>query len=54
MAKAVAFYTEILGLRLQYRAEDHFAIIDAGDGAIFEEEDFVVGGGVEHFGEGLD
>ncbi|MEE9296192.1 MAG: VOC family protein [Phycisphaerae bacterium] len=32
MARAVAFYTEILGLRLQYRAGDHFAMIDAGDG----------------------
>ncbi len=32
MAKAVAFYTEILRLRLQYRAGDHFAMIDAGDG----------------------
>ncbi len=31
MARAVAFYTEILGLRLQYRAGDHFAMIDAGD-----------------------
>ena len=32
MPRAVAFYTEILGLRLQYRAGDHFAMIDAGDG----------------------
>ncbi len=32
MARAVAFYTEVLGLRLQYRAGDHFAMIDAGDG----------------------
>lgn len=32
IARAVAFYTEILGLRLQYRAGDHFAMIDAGDG----------------------
>ncbi|MEE9128761.1 MAG: VOC family protein [Phycisphaerales bacterium] len=32
MARAVAFYTDILGLRLQYRAGDHFAMIDAGDG----------------------
>ena len=32
MATAAAFYTEILGLRLQYRAGDHFAMIDVGDG----------------------
>ncbi len=32
MARAVSFYTDILGLRLQYRAGDHFAMIDAGDG----------------------
>ena len=34
MATAAAFYTEILGLRLQYRAGDHFAMIDVGDGAV--------------------
>ncbi len=32
MAGPVAFYTEVLGLHLQYRAGDHFALIDAGDG----------------------
>ena len=32
MARAVAFYTEVLGLRLQYRDGDHFAMIDVGDG----------------------
>ena len=32
MATAVALYNEILELGLQYRAGDHFAMIDAGDG----------------------
>ncbi len=32
MARAVVFYTKTLGLRLQYRAGDHFALIDADDG----------------------
>ena len=30
--RAVRFYTDTLGLRLQYRAGDHFAMIDAGSG----------------------
>ncbi len=29
---AVRFYTETLGLQLQYRAGEHFAMIDAGNG----------------------
>jgi catechol 2,3-dioxygenase-like lactoylglutathione lyase family enzyme len=32
MDRAVAFYTEILGLQLAFRAGDHWATIDAGDG----------------------
>ncbi len=32
MDRAVQFYTTTLGLALQYRAGDHFAMIDAGDG----------------------
>ncbi|MCH8806755.1 MAG: VOC family protein [Planctomycetes bacterium] len=32
MDRAVRFYTETLGLNLQYRADDHFAMIDAGGG----------------------
>ena len=32
MDRAVAFYTETLGLRLTFRAGDHWAGIDAGDG----------------------
>jgi len=32
MGRAVDFYTKSLGLRLQYRAGDHFAMIDAGGG----------------------
>ena len=32
MDGAVSFYTEILGLRLAFRAADHWASIDAGDG----------------------
>ena len=32
MDRAVAFYTEILGLTLAFRAGDHWASIDAGDG----------------------
>jgi len=32
MERAVRFYTETLGLRLEYRAGDHFAMIDAGGG----------------------
>jgi catechol 2,3-dioxygenase-like lactoylglutathione lyase family enzyme len=30
--RAVDFYTNVLGLRLQYRAGEHFAMIDAGAG----------------------
>ncbi len=30
--KAVAFYTQTLGLKLMYQAGPHFAMIDAGDG----------------------
>lgn len=30
MDRAVRFYTETLGLKLQHRAGDHFATIDAG------------------------
>ena len=30
LGRAVRFYTESLGLKLQYRAGDHFAMIDAG------------------------
>lgn len=32
MDRAVRFYTDTLGLKLQYRAGDHFAMIDAGHG----------------------
>ena len=32
MDRAVKFYTETLGLRLTFRAGDHWAGIDAGDG----------------------
>jgi len=32
MDRAVAFYTETLGLGLTFRAGDHWAGIDAGDG----------------------
>lgn len=32
MDRAVTFYTETLGLRLLFRAGDHWASIDAGDG----------------------
>ena len=32
MDRAVAFYTEVLGLSLTFRAGDHWASIDAGDG----------------------
>ena len=32
MDRAVKFYTESLGLRLQYRAGDHWAQVEAGDG----------------------
>lgn len=32
MDRAVAFYTETLGLRLTFRAGDHWAGVDAGDG----------------------
>ena len=32
MDRSVAFYTETLGLRLSFRAGDHWADIDAGDG----------------------
>jgi catechol-2,3-dioxygenase len=32
MDRAVAFYTETLGLTLMFRADDHWATIDAGDG----------------------
>jgi len=32
MDRSVAFYTETLGLRLAFRAGDHWAGIDAGDG----------------------
>ena len=32
MDRAVRFYTETLGLRVKYRASDHFALIDAGGG----------------------
>jgi catechol 2,3-dioxygenase-like lactoylglutathione lyase family enzyme len=32
MDRAVAFYTESLGLQLAFRAGDHWATIDAGDG----------------------
>ncbi|WP_460629390.1 VOC family protein [Intrasporangium mesophilum] len=32
MDRAVAFYTDTLGLRLVYRAGDHWAGIDAGEG----------------------
>ncbi len=32
MDRAVRFYTDVLGLKLEYRAGDHWASIDAGDG----------------------
>jgi predicted enzyme related to lactoylglutathione lyase len=32
MNRAVDFYTETLGLKLQYRADSHWAQIDAGNG----------------------
>lgn len=32
MDRAVGFYTEILGFKLAFRAGDHWASIDAGDG----------------------
>jgi catechol 2,3-dioxygenase-like lactoylglutathione lyase family enzyme len=32
MDRAVSFYTETLGLQLTFRAGDHWASIDAGDG----------------------
>ena len=32
MDRAVRFYTETLGLGLKFRAGDHFAMIDAGQG----------------------
>lgn len=32
MNRSVSFYTETLGLRLDFRAGDHWASIDAGDG----------------------
>ncbi len=32
MDRAVRFYTDVLGLILEYRAGDHWASIDAGDG----------------------
>ena len=34
MQRAVDFYTETLGLKLQFRAGDHWAAIDAGDGFV--------------------
>ncbi len=34
MDRAIAFYAETLGLRLAFRAGDHYAEIDAGDGLI--------------------
>ncbi len=34
MNLAIAFYTETLGLTLAFRAGDHYAKIDAGDGLI--------------------
>jgi catechol 2,3-dioxygenase-like lactoylglutathione lyase family enzyme len=32
MDRSVSFYTETLGLRLDFRAGDHWASIDAGEG----------------------
>jgi catechol 2,3-dioxygenase-like lactoylglutathione lyase family enzyme len=32
MGRSVAFYTEVLGLRLAFRAGDYWATIDAGQG----------------------
>jgi catechol 2,3-dioxygenase-like lactoylglutathione lyase family enzyme len=32
MGRAVRFYTETLGLKVAYRAGDHFCMIDAGGG----------------------
>jgi catechol 2,3-dioxygenase-like lactoylglutathione lyase family enzyme len=34
MDRAVAFYTDTLGLKLQFRAGNHWASIDAGKGCI--------------------
>lgn len=34
MDRSVSFYTEVLGLRLDFRAGNHWASIDAGDGLI--------------------
>ena len=34
MDRAIAFYTETLGLHLAFRAGDHYAEIDAGEGLI--------------------
>jgi catechol 2,3-dioxygenase-like lactoylglutathione lyase family enzyme len=34
MDRAIAFYTETLGLKLAFHAGDHYAKIDAGDGLI--------------------
>jgi catechol 2,3-dioxygenase-like lactoylglutathione lyase family enzyme len=32
MNRAVRFYNETLGLKIAYRADNHFCMIDAGDG----------------------
>lgn len=32
MNRAVQFYVEVLGLKLEYRAGDHWAQVDAGEG----------------------
>ncbi|WP_211876965.1 VOC family protein [Pseudarthrobacter albicanus] len=34
MDRSVLFYTEVLGLGLAFRAGDHWASIDAGDGMV--------------------
>ncbi len=34
MDRAIAFYTETLGLSLAFRVGDHYAKVDAGDGLI--------------------
>jgi catechol 2,3-dioxygenase-like lactoylglutathione lyase family enzyme len=34
MDRAVRFYTETLGLKLQFRAGDHWAQVDAGNGLV--------------------
>ena len=34
MDRAVRFYTETLGLKIAYRADDHFCMIDAGGGLL--------------------